>query len=240
MQDNDDGFIEKRTGTYLKIGTSGDLLETVRSDDPPAEEMELFKQENPKAVRREWKLPNGDSGVKWENHYAAIRGNITFITIRDTKFGTTQLNIGLQTKTRSVVITTNTNSMFADSILQAIPNIDRSKEIEIEPAAYTNKKGKKVAFVKLTQDGKSIESAFTRYNEETKKYENLNGYPEPTFDRAKATRERWISYFSTARLYVQDYLMDKGLLDTDAEAPVAEDPVEPVEDNSIKASDIPF
>lgn len=240
MNDYDDGFIEKRTGTYLKIGTQGDILETVRNDDPPAEEMDSFKQENPKAVRREWKLPNGDSGVKWENHYAAIRGTINFITVRDTKFGTTQLNLGLQTKNRSVVITTNTNSMFGDSILQAVPNIDRTKEIEIEPVAYTNKKGKKVAFVRLTQENKVLASAFSRYNEDTKKYEAHNGYPEPDFDRSKATRERWINYFATARLFVQDYLVDNGLLDTDSEAPVAEEPIETAEDNTIEASAIPF
>lgn len=236
---NDDGFLEKREGTYLKIGSAGDILETIRSDDPPEEEMAEFKKQFPKAVRREWKLPTGEEGVKWENHYAAIKGSITFITIRDTKFGTTQLNIGLQTKNRAVVLSTNTNSYFADSILQAIPNVDRNKDIEIEPAAYTNKKGKKVAFVKLTQDGKSVESAFSKYNEETKKYEALNGYPEPTFDRAKATKERWISYFSNARLYVQDYLTDKGLLDADEEAPTVEEPV--AEDtNTIEANDIPF
>lgn len=114
---------------------------------------------------------NKNNEVVHELKYTGLKGFITNIAISDGKFGK-DLEIKVKTGSQNFVIQTSASGGYAYGVLTKMVNLDFEKQTEIRPFSIPSEKDKTKNnnFLVLYQDGKKIESAFTR--------ENPNGLPE--------------------------------------------------------------
>lgn len=124
--------------------------------------------ETPGAVARQ----NKNNETVHELLFTGLTAKITNIALVDAKFGK-ELEIKANAGGQNFVIQTGASGGYAFGFFTRMPNLDFDKETEIRPYAIEDKaKGKTNHVIVLYQDGKKIESAFTK--------DAPNGLPELT------------------------------------------------------------
>lgn len=213
-------FGTQSSRTYIKIGADGTIRQKVTADTEGA-------------VRRDYELPDGTKGTAWELVYSWVEGYIANAYFTEGKYGT-QLMLDIQgTDGNEATLSIGLNSRFAEPIMQALPNVDPEQIVKIQPYDY-EKDGKRRTGVSIYQDGERIASYFQKWDDKAKKFEYLNGYPEP---KDISGKDEWKLYFTQTRIWLRKFLESNTLAKFDkAPAAVASEP----EDEPLDLNSIPF
>lgn len=168
---------------------------------------EKVEQGTPGAVLREGTTPSGETFSKWELCYPGITAKITKVELQSGQYGK-QVLIHMTDETdEEFVVALGAKTRNATNFLQALPNLDLTKDVTFKAYGdFKTKDGKEVrGGISITQAGNKVYSYF--YDAEKK--QNLHGMPEAEPD--KRTKEvDWESYFVTRDKFLIDYLLDNG------------------------------
>lgn len=156
------------------------------------------------AERREYETSDGTKGVKYELKAESITGVLGAVSVFSGNYGK---NILIQFKKlekddEDVVISLSANNSFGEDFLKKLPNIDVEKEVTLSPYAFEDEKGKNRKGISIVQEDKKIASFYSKENKKTKKWDVINGYPEPEGDTKKFDADDWKSFFSDARKFM--------------------------------------
>ena len=104
------------------------------------------QQGNPDAVAREWKSPDGKSGIKYEIHEKGIKGIIEKIEFNDGQYGEQMLVTFKKEEgdKDNILLTMPSKSRFAAELMAKLPNVDLTKPISLSPFDFLDKDGKPV------------------------------------------------------------------------------------------------
>jgi hypothetical protein len=166
-------------------------------------------QNDPYAVRREWKATDGKTGVKFERVVTALIGFITDISFFEGEYGQQiiiSLDKGADGKTPKIAL--NTASREAEGFMKRLPAIDLAKEVRLRPYSFTDQSdGDEVRGIEVNQEDENGDfkrkiGDFFR-DPETKAF--LNGFPAPEGDTTDYTKDHWKLYFTKTRIFLADY-----------------------------------
>src|SRR6056297_505420 len=128
---------------------------------------------------------------KWELIYPGITAFITKVELQDGKFGKNVLVHMTDSNDESFIVSLGAeNSRTGVPMMEALPNIDMTKEVTLKPYKFTNDKGENVEGMKISQNDEKVYSAFYDPKAEPKQ---LLGMPAPEAD--KKGQINWKKYF---------------------------------------------
>jgi hypothetical protein len=159
---------------------------------------------------------DGTSIEKWEYSYPGIVGFVTDIKFYESDYGTNILVDIKDEDENEFVLSLKANSRYGESFMEALPNLDLTKEVDFTVYSFPDKKNKdrRVQGVTIKQDGEKIKSYFKLYDEDTKTYSYpVKGYP--TVDQKKAEKynnEKWKLHFASVNIWLQEYLVENDLI----------------------------
>lgn len=161
------------------------------------------------ATKREYELKDGTKGFKWEITANSIEGLISGISVRDGEFGK-QLHIafaGDANDDKTVVISLNLASNFAEDFLKKLPNIDTDKEVKLVPYSFEDEKTKKTKRgITVYQEDKKINGYYHEMKADKKSGKEtlhaINGYPEVPKESKTWDSDDWKIYFTQARKFL--------------------------------------
>lgn len=169
------------------------------------------------AVNRTGTLSTGESYSKWELVYPGISAFVTKVELQDGKYGKNVLVHMTDTNDEKFIVSLGAeNSRTGVPFMEALPNLDLTKELTIKPYKFTNEKGDNVEGMQIMQGETKIKSAF--YDPETKT--NLLGMPKA--EAKKNGEVNWKLYFAQRDEWLQTYMLENGFM-TEA---VYEEPTE--------------
>ena len=157
------GLIPNESYDYWRI-SDGMVRKTTTEDDPLA-------------IKRTIKKDGKPDKVMFEQVNKGLRGVIESVEARDGQFGR-QLYIAITDGIERFYLQVAWDSSYSRSFLERLPGIDLSKDVDIIPYSFTDKKGKKRSGITLNQDGVKIPSYFREYNEDFTSSTHSYGYPE--------------------------------------------------------------
>jgi hypothetical protein len=144
---------------------------------------------------------------KWELVYPGITAFITKIELQDGKYGKNVLIRMTDANGEQFTISLGAeNSRTGVPFMEAIPNLDLTKEVTLKPYKFNNDKGENVEGMQILQDGNKIKSAF--YDPETKS--NLLGMPKA--EAKKNGEVNWKLYFAQRDEWLQTYMLDNNFI----------------------------
>ena len=195
---------------YLRI-VGGNLVQKVDKDTPNAR-------------HREYELPNGTKGEKWELAFMNWNAKILGITFKETEYGEDCV-IDLEDAILTLPVASRYFSDFACKIFSG----DIKKSFLFHPYDIEGDNGRKTG-ISLQQDGEKLKNFF--YDGE----KNLHGFPEPDEEK-KVKKSYWKIYFTE----VAEFLIDK-LKELEFTKPEIEEDETPENtvDEDIKIDDLPF
>ena len=144
---------------------------------------------------------------KWELVYPGITAFITKIELQDGKYGKNVLIRMTDANGEEFTVSLGAeNSRTGVPFMEAIPNLDLTKEVTLKPYKFNNDKGENVEGMQILQDGNKIKSAF--YDPETKS--NLLGMPKA--EAKKNGEVNWKLYFAQRDEWLQTYMLDNNFI----------------------------
>lgn len=159
------------------------------------------------AIKREGTLSSGETFSKWELCYPGITAFITKVELQYGKYGKNVLvRMTDVNGEQFTVVLGAENSRTGVPFMMALPNLDLTKEVTLKPYKFDNDKGEHVEGMKITQGETVIKSAF--YDPETKS--NLLGMPKA--EPNKRGEVNWKVYFATRDEWLQEYLLEQGMM----------------------------
>lgn len=180
-------------------------------------------KDTPKAKYREYELPDGTKGGKWEVLFTSWTGKIVNITFKETKIGE-MCNIELE----DAVLSLNTSSRYFMDLACKLCSGDLKREFTFHPYDMEVDGGKRKTGVSLQQDGVKLKNHF--YNGTC----NLHGFPE--VDKTKTIKK---TYWKTYFIEVADFLIEK-LKAMQFDAPVTTEDSLSNLDEDVSMDDLPF
>jgi len=154
------------------------------------------------AVRRDYKLSNGEEGFKYEHVYHEISGYIDEISFWEGEYGKS-MHICVNDGDESVVLSVSVQSNFADDIMKKLPNIDFTKEVVFKPYSFEDKETKKMRKgVTIIQGIEKINNYFI----DAKKKKATNGFPEPEKSKKEMDNDDWKIYFMKSKKFLQKFI----------------------------------
>ena len=176
----------------------------------------------PNARLREYELPNGTKGEKWELVFMNWEGKILGITTKESDYGEV-CTVELEDAFLVLPVTSRYFSDFASKIFSG----DIKKPFLFHPYDIEGENGRKLG-ISLQQGGKKLKNYF--YDGE----KNLHGFPEPD-EQKRLKKSYWKIYFTE----VAEFLIEK-LKGLEFEKPeIIEDDESPVEEK-VSVDDLPF
>jgi hypothetical protein len=167
---------------------------------------------------------------KWELVYPGITAFITKIELQDGKYGKNVLIRMTDANGEEFTISLGAeNSRTGVPFMEAIPNLDLTKEVTLKPYKFNNDKGENVEGMQILQDGNKIKSAF--YDPETKS--NLLGMPKA--EAKKNGEVNWKLYFAQRDEWLQTYMLDNNFITESVY-----EPEQQTEATEIKDEDVDF
>lgn len=115
-----------------------------------------------------------------EEHYRGWSGVITSVKTRDTDYGK-EWNVTIKDGDEIAILSFKYSSGYAASFLKALPNVDLSQPVAIQPVS-NEVDGKKRTAIFINQNGVAIKWAYTK--------ENPNGCPSLEKIKIKGV-EQW-------------------------------------------------
>ncbi|HNC91441.1 MAG TPA: hypothetical protein PL000_21120 [Anaerolineales bacterium] len=197
-----------------------------------------------KAVRRDWKAPDGTEGTKWEMVYNAVDGTIVDMYIKDSEYGKF-LNVEFD---GGEVIQMHTDHRYFGDFVKKIASCDINKPVFVIPYDFEDPKNqdKRIVGVKIVQTGHGWEKDSAPdffYDFEKKK--NINGFPKSGHTKEKPyDKDDWKEYFLGVKKFLIAYLTLSIIPNIKVkEAPVEEKETINLEDpgeEKPKLEDVPF
>lgn len=192
------GLIKDDNNRYLYILKDGKMREKVAEGTEGA-------------VLRTHTDDDGKTTEKWEIAYSGIKGLITGVQLYDGDYGTS-VNVSIKDEDDNLfILSLKAASGYGESFMEALPNIDLAEEVTLK-SYIAKKSGRPALFIQ--QNGETIRSAFSEYNEETKTFSGLLGYPQPDAKtKKKNTSEAWKIFFAMRNEWLKDYLTDNKFIE---------------------------
>lgn len=186
---------------------------------------------------------NKDNKSIWEFVFDFVEGQITGIFYKeDDKFGNS-FEVVLDDKIDKFQISFKEGDSFFNDFFSKLPNVNLDKWVKLVPYDFEDKNtGKKKRGLVIWQEQNKIESKFTSYDKETKKFTYYEGFPEP---EKKMDKEDWKIYFIKVVKFLRNYTNNKIVPilknrqdgfndDTIVDIPEAETPLD------LESGDLPF
>ncbi len=184
---------QEATGRYLSV-VAGKLREKVEEGTPGAQ-------------KREGEVA-GTPFEKWELIYPGITGMVTKVTLQDGKFGkNVHVHFTDENNEEFIVSLGADNSRTGVPMLEALPNLDLTKEVTLKPYKFTNDNGENVEGMKITQEGEKVYSAFFDPKAPEGEKQKL-GMPAPQPN--KKGEVNWKLYFAQRDEWLQEYVVENG------------------------------
>jgi hypothetical protein len=157
-------------------------------------------KETPNSIKREWKSPDGKSGVVWELHYPEYSGKIGSLGWGGTKFGE-YLIIHFEDYTLQIPV----KSADFDTIVPRLCACDLEKEITLKPYSFipegSDRVKSGVTVMQKNPDMMKVDDPFKKYN--NGKWETAPDYPQVDEGlKAQLGKEYWQVYFTLVRKYL--------------------------------------
>jgi hypothetical protein len=198
------GFIQKEHKIYATIHEGEICIPTLPT--------------NPDAVMREWKAPDGSTGVKYEIRNKGVVGIIEKIEFNDGQYGEQMIITFKKEEGQkdNIILTMPSKSRFATELMAKLPNVDIAREISLSPFDFIDKNGKKVIGMvvwQLPADAKEgdkkekVVNFFQNYDEANKKWNCLNGFPEVPKKKVM-TKDHWTQYFLEVKMFLVEYTQE--------------------------------
>ena len=153
---------------------------------------------------REYVDKEGNTKVIFERVYDGWNGELVGLRMNEGKFGS-ELKIYFN----DAVISIPQQSKEFDDIVPKLASIvfgSKERNIEIKPYDFEteDKNGNEVRMrgATITANGNKVVNYFKQWNDETKKFEYLNGLPKPTGKEKK--KDQWKLYFATVNSFYSD------------------------------------
>jgi len=158
--------------------------------------MQKSTEDNPEAVKREWKDDDGNIKVKYEVVYSKVSGIITGVEFKTGDFGE-QAIIKMSDVDEKIHIYMPTGSRYFSDFAKKLPNIDLTQEIEIMPYDFEGEKGKPVKGMSVKCCGVKVMS----YYYDGKK--TINGLPQPDKDWKSYDSDDWKIFFMKEKKFLK-------------------------------------
>lgn len=173
---------------YSILAGTGELVRKVPAGTPGARTRQYEDRETKNMV------------TKHEIVASRVTGKITSINLDEGDYGM-QLIVGLDEDTNDAIRVamgcSRTNDQYAVDFMKKLPNIDLMKEVTLSPF-----RGEKSRVIFISQGEDKILDAYTKYDEEAKKWVYLDiGMPQA--DNRRGTKEYWTDeYFPAVRKFL--------------------------------------
>lgn len=159
---------------------------------------------------------DGTKVEKWEYSYPGVVGTIGDIKFYESDYGT-NINIDIKDEDENeFVLSLKASSRYGEAFMEALPNLDLTKEVDITVYSFPDKKNKdrKIQGMTIKQGDEKVRSYFSQYDEETKTWSNpIKGYPVPDPVKSKKfNSEKWKIFFSTRNEWLKDYMVENDLI----------------------------
>lgn len=227
------GFIPKENKVYATIHEGEICIPT--------------QPTNPDAVSREWKSPDGKSGVKYELRSKGIKGLVENIVFNDGQYGE-QMIITFakeEGQKENIILTMPSSSRFATELMAKLPNVDLSREISLSPFDFLDKNNKSVTGMTVWQkpegaeDNEKVKNFFQNYDEDAKKWNRLNGFPEVP-KKKEMTKDHWKKYFLEVKMFLVEYTQENILPKLNINKDFSTDDAIVAPEGEVDVSDIPM
>lgn len=149
------------------------------------------------AKLREYELPNGEQGQKWELRYMSWTGRIRGFEFKETDYGTV-CNVDMG----DCIISLNTSSRYFADFAQKICGADLKEMVTLHPYDLESE-GKRRTGVSVQQGGEKLQNHFWDKDTKTNQY----GFPEVNADQqAKLKKNYWKVYFAEVEAFLIERL----------------------------------
>jgi len=170
---------------------------------------------------------DGTKVEKWEYSYPGVVGTIGDIKFYESDYGT-NINIDIKDEDENeFVLSLKASSRYGEAFMEALPNLDLTKEVDITVYSFPDKKNKdrKIQGMTIKQGDEKVRSYFSQYDEDTKTWSNpIKGYPVPDPVKSKKfNSEKWKLFFASRNEWLKDYMMENDLIKAAEEAAAEED-----------------
>lgn len=142
MEKTNDMLANRDRATFLTINADGKFVQS-------------FKTAQEGTVSRE----NKNKKIVHEKFFDFVTGYIKGLTVEEHKDFGKQWRIRMTKDDNAVIITLGYASNYAKPFLKMLPNIDLSKEVELQPSAKVENDQKSTSLF-IKQDGKLVQYAF--------------------------------------------------------------------------------
>lgn len=197
---------------------------------------EKVDENTPGAVRREWKLKDGTSGVKFEKLHKNLNGFIVGMEFKDGDFGE-QFILTLKKGDNRAIVYMPTDSAYYTDFAKKLPNIHLDDDITFNPYEMSRKgTDKKRRGVSILQEGIKITSFY--YDYEKKKA--INKIPVPKGDTSKYNSDQWKMFFLEEKMFLKKEVESviKTLPDMIAVSPDKAENIEVIDADNVDPADI--
>jgi len=157
------GLIANDSYDYWRV-SDGMVRKTTTEDDPLAIKRTITKDGQP-------------DKIMYEQVNKGLRGIIESVEVREGQFGK-QLYIAITDGIEKIFLQVPWDNPYSRSFLERLPGVDLSKDVDILPYSFTDKRGKRRSGISLNQGGVKIPSYYKEYNDDFTSTKHLHGYPE--------------------------------------------------------------
>ena len=148
-----------------------------------------------------------DGKAIWEFVFDYVEGQATKIFHKeDDKYGNS-FEVVIDDNVDKFQVSFKEGDNFFNDFFGKLPNVNLEKWVKIVPYDFEDKNtGKQKRGLVIWQEDAKIESRFTSYDKETKKFSYLEGFPEP---EKKMDKEDWKIYFIRVVKFLRSYTNTK-------------------------------
>jgi len=163
--------------------------------------MQKVQPDTQKAIKREYETSDGKKGVKWEIRHKNLTGKIVGLQFLASDFGE-QLRVRIENNGESAVVSIALDSRYFTDFGKKISNIDLTQNIVFNSYDFTNKEGKRLQGLSITQNGEKV----TNYFWDAEKKEVLHDFPQPEGDKNTFDSDDWKMFFIRVKKFLKTHI----------------------------------
>ena len=143
----------------------------------------------------------------WEYVYDYAEGEIVKIFYKESKDYGNSFEVLIRDDKELFQVSFKEGDNFYNDFFAKLPNVDLDKWVKLIPYDFEDENsGKQKRGLTVWQENNKLDSKFTSYDKETKKFSYLEGFPEPGKSMDK---EDWKIYFIQVVKFLRKYTNDK-------------------------------
>jgi hypothetical protein len=194
-------------GVYFRPSTDGKIVHKITQEEY---ERRIALNPSDNIRKREWATPKA-SGVAYEEVYSALNGKIVAIKFREHEEYGRSIAVTLRQEGGAEgIFTCQTSNQYGTSLMERLPSVDFEREVRI--TAYVKEAESKKRYTTfITQGEDRVESHFKQWNDEDKKFDIKNGYPEVNEkEQKKFGSDYWTKrYYPEAEVFLIEYIEER-------------------------------